>query len=129
MLRRVTLVRTDVLEEIITSTNVVLSTPILITLMMEATHSSGTSILTKATRSNIPEDGILLSYVVHKSTRIVVLLISRQSKCGNGMSSIRCRRNPYIRILAHQKEIYFLDTFCSQKFPAELASSFITFQY
>jgi hypothetical protein len=35
------------------------SSLILVTLMMEAIHSSDTSILTRATRRNIPEDGTL----------------------------------------------------------------------
>jgi hypothetical protein len=62
MLRRVALVRTDVLEELsasiikvtrireLVTANVVPSSPILVTLMMEALSSSETSVLTRATR-------------------------------------------------------------------------------
>jgi hypothetical protein len=76
MLRRVALVRTDVSEEFSASfirvtriselgtslavTSIVPSSPILVTLMLEAIRSSETSVLTRATRRNIPEDAILL---------------------------------------------------------------------
>jgi spore maturation protein CgeB len=58
MLRRVVLVRTDVSEELGAGP----SSPILVTLMKEALSSSVTSVLTRATRRNIPEDDILHSH-------------------------------------------------------------------
>jgi hypothetical protein len=80
-LRRVALERTDVSEEtsasiirhknrltknsvrrLIVTANVIPSSPILATLMMEAVSSSETSVLTRATRRNIPEDSILRSH-------------------------------------------------------------------
>jgi heme O synthase-like polyprenyltransferase len=87
MLRRVALVRTDVSEELsasiisvrricelgttlavtsarllLVASNVVPSSPILVTLMMEALRYSKTSVLTRSTRRNITEVGILHSH-------------------------------------------------------------------
>jgi hypothetical protein len=79
MLRRVALVRTDVSEvlsasiirvtrigelgtTLLITANVVPSSSIIVTLMMEGIHSSETLVLTRATQRNAPEDGILHSH-------------------------------------------------------------------
>jgi hypothetical protein len=69
ILHHVALVITDVSEyrilhsvrRLLVTANVVPNSQILVTLMMEATRSSETSILTRATLRDIPKDGILHS--------------------------------------------------------------------
>jgi hypothetical protein len=70
MLRRVTLVRTDVSEELSAYFIRVTRIGELVTQMKEALSSSETSILTRATQCNIPEDAIL--QVLHRPSSACV---------------------------------------------------------
>jgi hypothetical protein len=55
-------VRNNIMLRLLVTANVVPSSPILVTLMMEATRSTETSIFTEVTQRNVPEEGIFHSH-------------------------------------------------------------------
>jgi hypothetical protein len=95
----VALARTDVSEEILVflrcvrrllvTANGVTSTLIPVTLMMEALRSSQTSVLTRATRRNIPEDGILQIIVPFSNLFLKVEKKLLNSRCNTLIDFMR----------------------------------------
>jgi hypothetical protein len=77
---------------LVASCGYVPSSPIIVTLMMEALSTSETSVLTRATWRKIPEDGILNSLFLH-------LTCHKQSQRGSQANNIKNKQTlwPLVR--------------------------------
>jgi hypothetical protein len=108
MLRPVALVRTDVSEKLaflrsvcrlLGTANVVPSSPILVTLMMEALSSSKSSVLTRATRCNVPEDAILHSEYTLRRGEFSTLPVMQLSPPFPSSIPLRSKYSPWHPVL------------------------------
>jgi hypothetical protein len=74
MLPCAALIYRRIVRRLLAAANFVPSSPILVTLVMEALRSSETSVLTKATRHNVSEDGVIKKFPCSTSKMPISIL-------------------------------------------------------
>jgi hypothetical protein len=76
---RRTLRRNTIVRRLLVTADVVPSSPIIVTLMMEVLRSSETSVITRATRCGIPEDGILHGHRLENLKSYITMMANNKA--------------------------------------------------
>jgi hypothetical protein len=126
MWRRVALVRTDVLELLVTA-KVVPGSPIIFTLMMEAMHCYETSVLTRSTRRQILGDCILHSHS-HRRENLKSRLLYHVVYVSIVTVNMRISRNFSLQNISYLFQVYSI-TFKVLKIKLAISRSYSRYFY